>query len=186
MSGDAKVTTVSPGMKYIVVMENTRRVWQQIYTGNNHSYKVSQLTTENTEYRYRVCAISVVGQGPFSSVFAEAAINDLELWHKLEKISEERWRSCLFCTWEIRAPPLIFDSSFGNLGIVLGQSGIPRKSYYWLLTLTPPEDDKVSNYSQILSKENTMRNNILTSSWSREEKVSRITYVNLLWKVEFK
>ena len=67
MSGDAKVTTVSPGMKYIVVMENTRRVWQQIYTG-----------------------ISVAGQGPFSSVFAEAAINDLELWHKLEKISEER------------------------------------------------------------------------------------------------
>ena len=83
----SKVTTVSPGMKYIVVMENTR--WQQIYNGNNHSYKVSQLT-ENTEYRYRVCAISVAGQGPFSSVFAEAAINDLELWHKLEKISEER------------------------------------------------------------------------------------------------
>ena len=50
---------------------------------------LSQLT-ENTEYRYRVCAISVAGQGPFSSVFAEAAINDLELWHKLEKISEER------------------------------------------------------------------------------------------------
>ena len=124
-----------------------------------------------------MCAISVVGQGPFSSVFAEAAINDLELWQKLEKISEERWRSCLCCTWEIRAPPLVFDSSFGNLGIVLGQSGIPRKSYYWLLTLTPPEDDKVSNYSQILSKENTMRNNILTSSWSREEKVSKITKI---------
>ena len=32
MLGDAKVTTVSPGMKYIVVMENTRQVWQQIYT----------------------------------------------------------------------------------------------------------------------------------------------------------
>ena len=127
MSGDAKVTTVSPGMKYIVVMENTRRVWQQIYTGNNHSYKVSQLT-ENTEYRYRVCAISVVGQGPFSSVFAEAAINDLELWQKLEKISEERWKNCRLCTWDIRAPPLVFDSSFVNLAIVLGQAGIPRKS----------------------------------------------------------
>ena len=35
--GNAKVTTVSLGMKYIVVMENTRRVWQQIYAGNNHS-----------------------------------------------------------------------------------------------------------------------------------------------------
>ena len=90
MSGDAKVTTVSPGMKYIVVMENTRRVWQQIYTGNDHSYKVSQLA-ENTKYRYRMCAISVAGRrGPFSSVFAEAAINDLELWHKLEKTSEEK------------------------------------------------------------------------------------------------
>ena len=151
MSGDAKVTMVSPGMKYIVVMENTRWMWQQIYTGNNHLYKVSQLT-EKTENWYRVCAISVAGQGPFSSVFAEAAINDLELWQKLEKISEERWRS-LFCTWEIRAPPLVFDSSFGNLGIVLGQSGIPRKSYYWLLTLTPPEDDKVSNlFSDLIQR----------------------------------
>ena len=87
--GEAKLATVSPGLQYIVETENSRRVWQQIYAGNNHSYKVSKLT-ENTEYRYRVCAISVVGQGPFSSVFAEAAINDLELWQKLEKISEER------------------------------------------------------------------------------------------------
>ena len=35
--GDAKVTMVSPGTLYIVVMENTRLVWQQIYAGNNHS-----------------------------------------------------------------------------------------------------------------------------------------------------
>ena len=39
MSGDAKVTTVSQGMKYIVVMKNTRQVWQQIYTRNNHYIK---------------------------------------------------------------------------------------------------------------------------------------------------
>ena len=84
MSGDAKVTTVSPGMKYIVVIENTRRVWQQIYAGNNHSYKVSNFT-ENTKYRYSVCAIPEAGQGSFSSMFAEAAtINDFELWQKLE------------------------------------------------------------------------------------------------------
>ena len=35
--GNAKVTTVSPGTLYIVEMENTRLVWQQIYAGNNHS-----------------------------------------------------------------------------------------------------------------------------------------------------
>ena len=49
-------------------MENTRRQWQQLYSGNNISYKVNKLV-ENTEYRVRICAISPAGQGPFSTVY---------------------------------------------------------------------------------------------------------------------
>ena len=63
--GDSKIQL---GTTYILETENSRRVWQQLYSGNNHSHKVSKLS-ENTEYRYRVCAISEAGQGPFSSVF---------------------------------------------------------------------------------------------------------------------
>ena len=63
--GDSKVQL---GTTYILETENSRKQWQQIYSGNNHSHKVSKLT-ENTEYRYRLCAISEAGQGPFSTVF---------------------------------------------------------------------------------------------------------------------
>ena len=63
--GDAKT---SLGTNYVVEMENTRRQWQQLYSGNNISYKVNKLV-ENTEYRVRICAISPAGQGPFSTVY---------------------------------------------------------------------------------------------------------------------
>ena len=62
--GESKI---SLGTQYILETENSRKLWHQIYTGNNHSFKVGKLM-ENTEYRYRVCAISEAGQGPFSGV----------------------------------------------------------------------------------------------------------------------
>jgi len=62
--GDAKT---SLGTNYVVEMENSRRQWQQIYSGNNISYKVNKLV-ENTEYRVRICAITGAGQGPYSTV----------------------------------------------------------------------------------------------------------------------
>ena len=45
--GDSKI---SLGTHYILETENSRRQMQQIYSGNNHSYKVTKLN-ENTEYR---------------------------------------------------------------------------------------------------------------------------------------
>ena len=62
--GDAKT---SLGTSYVLELENNRRQWQQLYSGNNISYKVNKLV-ENTEYRVRICAISSAGQGPYSTV----------------------------------------------------------------------------------------------------------------------
>lgn len=61
--GEAKVNL---GTTYVLEMENARKVWYQVYSGNNHSYKAAKLT-ENTEYRYRISAITEAGQGPFST-----------------------------------------------------------------------------------------------------------------------
>ena len=61
-------TKTSLGTNYVLEMENSRRQWQQLYSGNNVSYKVNKLV-ENTEYRVRICAITEAGQGPYSTVF---------------------------------------------------------------------------------------------------------------------
>lgn len=63
--GDAKITI---GTNYVLEMENSRKVWYQVYNGNNHAYKASKLM-ENTEYRYRISAITEAGQGPFSNIY---------------------------------------------------------------------------------------------------------------------
>merc|ERR1719228_2377776 len=63
--GDSKITI---GTNYILEMENSRKIWYQVYNGNNHSYKASKLI-ENMEYRYRISAITDAGQGPFSNVY---------------------------------------------------------------------------------------------------------------------
>jgi len=63
--GDSKITI---GTNYVLEMENSRKVWYQVYNGNNHSYKASKLI-ENMEYRYRISAITDAGQGPFSNVY---------------------------------------------------------------------------------------------------------------------
>lgn len=62
--GDSKITI---GTNYALEMENSRKIWYQVYNGNNHAYKASKLV-ENMEYRYRISAITDAGQGPFSSV----------------------------------------------------------------------------------------------------------------------
>jgi len=62
--GDSKITICT---NYVLEMENSRKVWYQVYNGNNHSYKASKLM-ENMEYRYRISAITDAGQGPFSNV----------------------------------------------------------------------------------------------------------------------
>jgi hypothetical protein len=56
------------GTSYVLEMENARKVWYQVYSGNNHSYKAAKLV-ENTEYRFRISAITEAGQGPFSTVY---------------------------------------------------------------------------------------------------------------------
>lgn len=63
--GDSKINL---GVNYVLEMENSRKVWYQVYSGNNHTYKASKLV-ENMEYRYRISAITEAGQGPFSNVY---------------------------------------------------------------------------------------------------------------------
>jgi hypothetical protein len=63
--GDVKVS--SPA-NYILEMENSRKQWYQLYNGTAHSYKANKLY-ENTEYRYRIAALTEAGQGPFSTPF---------------------------------------------------------------------------------------------------------------------
>jgi hypothetical protein len=63
--GDSKITI---GTNYVLEMENSRKIWYQVYNGNNHAYKASKLV-ENMEYRYRISAITDAGQGPFSNVY---------------------------------------------------------------------------------------------------------------------
>ena len=58
---------VNLGTSYLLEMENARKMWYQVYSGNNHTYKVAKLM-ENTEYRFRISAITDAGQGPFSTV----------------------------------------------------------------------------------------------------------------------
>jgi hypothetical protein len=55
------------GTTDVLEMENARKLWYQVYSGNNHSYKAAKLV-ENTEYRFRISAITEAGQGPFSTV----------------------------------------------------------------------------------------------------------------------
>ena len=62
--GDSKVQL---GTNYVLEMENQRRVWYTVYQGNNHSYKAGKLA-ENTEYRFRISAVTEAGQGPASPV----------------------------------------------------------------------------------------------------------------------
>ena len=57
----------SLGTSYVLEMENARKLWYQVYSGNNHSYKAAKLL-ENAEYRFRISAITEAGQGPFSTV----------------------------------------------------------------------------------------------------------------------
>ena len=63
--GDSKITI---GTNYILEMENSRKMWYQVYHGNNHAYKASKLV-ENMEYRYRISAVTDAGQGPFSNTY---------------------------------------------------------------------------------------------------------------------
>ena len=53
------------GINYILETENSKKVWYPLYNGTAHSFKHSKLT-ENFEYRYRLCAATEAGQGPFS------------------------------------------------------------------------------------------------------------------------
>ena len=53
------------GVNYILETENAKKVWYPLYNGTAHSFKHSKLT-ENFEYRYRICAATEAGQGPFS------------------------------------------------------------------------------------------------------------------------
>jgi len=59
---------VNLGTTYVLEMENARKLWYQVYSGNNHSYKAAKLM-ENTEYRFRISALTDAGQGPFSTVY---------------------------------------------------------------------------------------------------------------------
>jgi hypothetical protein len=49
------------GTTYVLEMENARKLWYQVYSGNNHSYKAAKLV-ENTEYRFRISAITEAGR----------------------------------------------------------------------------------------------------------------------------
>jgi len=55
------------GTNYILETENSKKVWYPVYNGSAHSFKHSRLV-ENTDYRYRICAATEAGQGPFSGV----------------------------------------------------------------------------------------------------------------------
>ena len=59
---------INLGTTYVLEMENARKLWYQVYSGNNHSYKAAKLM-ENTEYRFRISAQTDAGQGPFSTVY---------------------------------------------------------------------------------------------------------------------
>lgn len=63
--GDVKDSIAA---NYILENENTRKQWFQIYNGPAHSFKANKLN-ENTEYRYRIAAMTDAGQGPFSTAF---------------------------------------------------------------------------------------------------------------------
>ncbi len=52
---------------YVLEMENSRGQFQSVYNGPAPSHKVNKLS-ENTRYRFRVCASNQAGMGPFSKV----------------------------------------------------------------------------------------------------------------------
>jgi len=63
-AADAK--SAAAGTTYSLEAENGKKNWYPVYSGTGLAYKHNKLA-ENQEYRYRICASSDAGQGPFSS-----------------------------------------------------------------------------------------------------------------------